>query len=1180
MNRRILLSIVLVLLLGWSDISWSQFAQRGAVEGTVFDPSGAVVPGVKITLLDMSQNQTRLSQSDETGHFEFDNLPAGEYQLTASLQGFQTAKSEAITVNIGAISNYSFTLRTGSVQQSVTVTDQPAGLETDQVSVDTNVSQTQVENLPLNGRNFTSLAALAPGVATTPQQNINPGGTYSVGAMFAMGGTFYTIGGAFQGSRDNGFYLNGVNISDAWDSSISYEPSAEALSTGTLAVTDFSAANGHDVSTLTMQTKGGSSRFHGEAFEFLENDDLNALNPLDKAYSETLLGTPAVKPTLRRNQFGGNLGGPVHIPKLLPNLGKKLFFFANYENFIERDGSEPQYTSVPSAAERTGDFSELLTGPAPLQLYNPFYTTYDANGYSSRPPIAGNRLDLATRPDGSPVFDSDSTGILKLWPEPNISNTPSYEPNYYVPLFLGFSDYHIDTRFDATVSAKDSVFVTWSRSVGANDNNGGITPPQLYVVNNQDTSSLVTVNYAHVFTPRITNEFIFGWGHAVLTGQTPGEISWLNSNSNPMNNLFQNTGTGITQGVMAVNVYDYASPGFDELGGIGSKSLQFSDNLDWTLRRHSVAVGLNYLRKSSGGGYDISRFVTFGQGSYWDGFPREEFSSGGYDQNYDGGDGIADLVMGLPQDLHQPYLFAGYTPPAPLTWNLFPYWGMYANDKFHVTPKLMVSGGVRYDLSIPMFNDLNQCCVVYSPTSDGGVLKLAGYAPGVPQHYLTTPKNDFAPRFSFAYSPTAKYTFRGGYGIFFDAGGTQMSAIQNDMLGSPSGYETGSDVNNVTAGAPSDTPAVNLSQILQAQTTIPLGEFPVSTGPGQGYFGDGQLTTVSYMDQKSTPLPYYQRYILDVQRELTPHDILTVSYNGVQGRKGTNEMNINLPPYATGWSTQNAFDAARPNNVGRFGDIYVLRPNLNSHYNAGIVQYRHDVTKGLQIMANYTVGKTVSDYPWANTISENGEWGGAGGFQYSNLFNRGETTFSHRQRFVYSWIWSPQYGRTWMAWAKAALTGWGISGIGTLESGDVFTIVNNETTAADYAGNDELLVSGNPNLSHGDKTFARQFDTSKFSLPPNGVRGNSGLGTIRGPGQDNVDLSLAKTFPLYDALHLEFRADAFNALNHTQWNAVQTTYPNGNFPYGDAANYGNIPFGQVAGAREARIGQMAVKVVF
>ncbi len=207
---------------------------------------------------------------------------------------------------------------------------------------------------------------------------------------------------------------------------------------------------------------------------------------------------------------------------------------------------------------------------------------------------------------------------------------------------------------------------------------------------------------------------------------------------------------------------------------------------------------------------------------------------------------------------------------------------------------------------------------------------------------------------------------------------------------------------------------------------------------------------------------------------------------------------------------------------------------------------------------NLTAGqcKTVSDYPWSNTLGANGSPGAGGGrIQYPNLFDRGETTGSHRQRFVYRGIWSPQYGGNWPHWAKMTLTGWRISGIATLESGDALTVTNGGpgtpcpasdagtatcpsgcgSSAQDGAGFDELNVSGNPNdIGHWSKTAYRQFDTSKFSVPPMNVRGNSGLGTVRGPGQNNLDLSLAKTFSIYENLHLEFRGDAFNALNHTQ----------------------------------------------
>jgi hypothetical protein len=1008
-------------------------------------------------------------------------------------------------------------------------------------------------------------------VSTSPQLNINPGGTFSVGAQFASGGVAFTTGGLTEGSRDNGFYVNGVNINDNYESSISYEPSAEALAQGTIQVADFSAANGHDISTLTMQTKGGSNQFHGEAFEFLENDAMNAVNPFDKAESESLLGTPAVKPTLRRNQFGGNLGGPVLIPKLLPGLREKAFFFANYEEFTESDGSEPVYTSVPSVAERTGDFSELLGGPTPMQLYNPFDTTYDANGYSSRPAVANNRLDLATRPDGSPLIDPGSAALLSLYPQPNISGTPSYLPNFQTTQQLGFSVYHLDTRFDAHVTGKDSIFVTWSRSHGTNDNSGNLPPSQLYIGDIDDRANLVTVNYAHVFAANLTNEFIFGTGDSALQTLTPAEIAYFNGDSNPFNKIFQNTGSGLTHGVLALDVYNYASPGQNEVFRAENEAFQVSDNLDWVKNRHTLAFGMNYFRKREYD-WDFVRFVSFGEGSYEDGFPRQEFSSGGYDQNYDGGDGMADLAMGLPQIIHQRYNFTGGDPTAPEVNVIFPYWGFYVNDRFQASPKLTISAGLRYDLSIPPYDSNNLCCARYDATSDGGIVQLPGITPGVSR--LSSQRVDIAPRLSIAYNATEKTVVRAGYGLFFDSGATQIASQMETATNAMPGYFVGDEISNVTQGVSSDTPALNLSNIFQSAPSLALGQYPVSTGPGEGYFGDGMLQTIYYSDQKSTPLPYYQRYLMDVQRQLSSNNTFTISYVGSQGRKGLNYVNINLPAYATGWPTLNAFDAARPNNAGRFGDIYVQRPNLNSYYNAGILQFQHVFHHGVQFMSNYTYGKTVSQYPVLNALGANGE-GGYNGFQYPNIFNRGESTLSHRHRFVYSGIWQPVYGTGWSTWAKVPLTGWRISGIGTLESGDADTVVNVETSANDYAGLDELNVSGDPNLSHGDKTLAEQFNVAAFSAPPNGVRGNSGLGTVRGPGQDNLDLSVAKTFPIVERFHAEFRTDAFNALNHTQWNAIQTTYP-----YASVGNYGNIPFGSAAGAREARILQVALKLQF
>lgn len=1194
--------LVTLLLLIFAFPALAQFAQRGGLAGTVFDSSGAVVPGAQVTLLDLAQKQNRQIVADSAGHFEFDNLTAGQYQVTASHPGFKTETSQAVSVNIGTVATYDFKLQTGSVSETVTVSAESGGLDTNQVSVNTDISTRQMEDLPLNGRNFTAIAALAPGIATYPQANINPGGTYSVGAMFAMGGTQFTTGGSFEGSRDNGYYVNGVNINDNYESYISYEPSAEALGTGTVQVANFSAAVGHDIAALTMQTKGGSSQFHGEAYDFMENTDLNATNPYDKLV-QAITATPFTKPTLIRNQFGGNLGGPVYIPKLLPRLRNKVFFFGNYENFIEHDGNQLVTASVPSAAERAGDFSELLgSNPDPVQLYNPFYTTYDASGNSSRPAIPNNRLDLATRSDGSPLIDPASAPIIKaLWPLPNVANVPSNETNYVAYQTPGISNYHIDTRFDARIDANDSVFVTWSTQKGSTTLTGGIPPGQLHDFPVQDNGYLVTANYVHIFTPRLTNEFIFGAGDSALVTLSSGEGSYLNSGSNPLNMLLQNTGSGFTRGVLGVFAGNYAAAGTGEVFRAENESYQLSDNLDWTKGRHTLSFGMNYFRKSEID-WDVQRQVYFGASS-GNGFgsnPENAFSSSGSALGYVGGDSMADLEMGIPSDLWVRYTISGGNATSPNYDIIFPNWGFYVNDQFRMSPKLTLSAGLRYELSIPGYTpnpSIAPCCAIYTPTPDGGILEYPGIATGLPEHYLSAPRTDFAPRVSVTYSFSPRTVVRAGYGIFYDTGATQVSTALGYLI-----YGTSAAVNynvdNTTLGIPVDTPSLTLANVFPVPLTTTLGSFPLPTGKGEGYDGDGQFAEITYYDQKSMPLPYYQRMLLDVQQQVGTHDVVTLSYAGVQGRKGTNEINMNLPPYQTGWTYGGgngdpAFDAARPNNAGRFGDIYVVRPNLNSFYNALIAQYQHQFSKGFQLLSNYTWGKTVSDYPWSNTLGANGSPGaGGGGFQYPNLFDRGEATGSHRQRFVYSGIWSPQYGGNWARWARVPLTGWRISGIGTLESGDALTVMNGGpatpcpatdagtsvcptgygSSAQDGAGFDELFVSGNPNdLGHFNKTAFRQFDTSKFSVPPMNVRGNSGLGTVRGPGQNNVDLSLAKTFPLGERFHLDFRGDAFNAFNHTQWTGVNTTYPSGSSQF---------PFGMVNGAREARIGQVAAKLVF
>lgn len=286
-----------------------------------------------VTLTDLDQQKAATTQTNGSGQYTFTQLNIGHYQVSVNQPGFQKAVSNTIELTTQQNAKFDFTLLPGTTSQTVEVTSAEPLIEADRASVDQNVDFQQIQSLPISGRNYTSLAALAPAVATTPLPNVNPGGTYNVGATHASGGTQFAVGGQFEGvPPDNGYYYNGVNATENYQGGISYAPSPDALSEARIAVSDFSAATGHDISNFEISTRSGTTQFHGQAYDYLENDILNAGNPYDEA-----VGLSA-KPTLRRNQFGGGLGGPVIIPKLYNKLKDRAFFFGNWEQWEERDG--------------------------------------------------------------------------------------------------------------------------------------------------------------------------------------------------------------------------------------------------------------------------------------------------------------------------------------------------------------------------------------------------------------------------------------------------------------------------------------------------------------------------------------------------------------------------------------------------------------------------------------------------------------------------------------------------------------------------------------------------------------------------------------------------------------------------------------------------------------------------
>ena len=719
----------------------------------------------------------------------------------------------------------------------------------------------------MNGRNWTSLTELTPGVSTSPRVNINLGGTFEVGASYTSGGADYTAGGNAEGSRDNGYYVNGVNANENYESGSSFQPSAEAIGEVKVGVADFSAEYGRDFTNLNATTKAGTNTFHGEVYDFFENDALNALVPFNRAQG---LFT---KSAFRFNQFGGGLGGPVYIPKIL-NLKNRAFFFVNYERNPHSLTGPNNLAIVPSNLQLQGNFGEDCTGPINSGTFN------STTGICSVPagqlynPYTGNAIpfnNLVTAGLFNPATETAQiSAIANLFPAANLTPTADNSgANYQYSSRQAVNPYHWDSRFDYRISSKDSVFVAWSQYKGIPNNAGGLVPNLMQEnADVSDKSHVVTIDEAHVFSPHLTNEFIFAIGSGALLTLSPSELSYVNSSANPFNSIFANTGTvaGGNTGIMSLDIFNYGpqfsqpSIGFNEYFLASNNSRQFSDNVIWIRGHHTLTFGFNYLRKGEED-FDNVRYVSFGcapfSGAYCGAGPQLFTSSQGA-----GGDAFAEVLLGLPTVIHQRYSYTSGGPFAPEPNVVIPYYAGYVNDKFKVTQRLTVSYGLRYELPLPIFATNNACCALYQPATD--TLAIPGIAPDLSQHYAPAPKHDFAPRLSLAMKVRPTLVVRAGYGLYYNSGASQISnALSGALYGGVPGGFVGDEIDNATPQTAS------LSQIFPSSPQVALGTYPVSTGPGQGYYGAGLYQTVIEADQKSFRTPYIHRYLLDIQQEVS-----------------------------------------------------------------------------------------------------------------------------------------------------------------------------------------------------------------------------------------------------------------------------------------------------------------------
>jgi hypothetical protein len=689
--------------------------------GAVVDSSGAAVVGVKVTASSLATNIQRETITDQAGNYTLPSLPAGDYRVTATHEGFQVQRIDKVTLQVEQSARLDFTLKIGNVTETIEVNASAVVLQTENASVGTVIDGGKIVDLPLNGRNFIQLAQLIPGVqAGTPGSITVRRGRGSVGQTDAAYGS---TAASANGSRDtaNRFYLDGVEVMDYDAMTYSFSPSVDSLAEFKVQTSTYSAEyGGAPGGQVNMITKSGSNQYHGTLWEFNRNDQLT------QSY-DAIAQKSVTSPRLNRNQFGANFGGPVWIPKAYKGTDKTFFFF-NWESGYAAQGASPSYRIVPTVAQRNGDFRGLVDSKGnPITLKDPL-------GIG----IVGNQVPKS-------LLSPQTQAFLNYEPLPNTSNGVF---NYLTAAQSAVSwQKNFTGRVDHSLSARNLI----SGRYTFNDTYEAGTPIWGHDQrNNLGRTQNVEASWTWTIRPTLVNEARGGWhrfNEAEVFGTTNdanydvvGKMGLPLVSRLPEEYGPPSISVSGPDGVF--NMYDLQR----QIGPrIRSNSIMpFTDTLSWQKGRHFFKFGgeLDY------------RGVTFGQARA----PRGQFT---FDGTYTGS-AVADFMLG--------YIRSDNINPTHTNTDLYDYWfAGFVNDEWKATPRLTLTFGLRYDYFQRYKQKDDKFVDIYlngfAITGNAVTTQSSPYG----RELLAPDRNNFGPRFGLAWRPpiAGETVIRAGYGIYY-----------------------------------------------------------------------------------------------------------------------------------------------------------------------------------------------------------------------------------------------------------------------------------------------------------------------------------------------------------------------------------------------------------------------------
>ena len=1124
----------------------------GSIFGTVRDNSQAIVAGAHVVATNTATNLTKETTSGSDGEYRLLALPPGTYSVQASAPGFQDFITKDIDVKVNDRLRIDVVLQVGSLKQTVSVEANAAQVETENTQLGNVIETKKLLSLPLNGRSYIDLLGLQAGVVPVTsgsiQQDRPVSGGLSAGNVSVNG----------QRETANAFLVNGSDVSEGRNLGAGAIPNLDSIAEFRLITNSFDAEYGRfSGSVMNAITKSGTNGFHGAAFEFLRNDQLDARNFFDPTKSE-----------LRRNQFGYAVGGPF--------WRNRLFWFTDYQGTRQVQGASTGLVAVPSVDQRNGNFG---TGAFVDANGNPTVVQGD---YWAQ--VLSQRLGY-TVTNGEPYNQVFPDGVIpmKAWSKPAIGILPYIPaPNQANGLYADASQKKTinDDKIGQRVDFNNGKTGTWSfyfhhdwsqvydpLAAASVPGFPAITPAHVY---------LSTLSNIKTFGPTVVNEFRASFFRTATTTTEPaGSFASLSS-------LGFVTGAG-TLGIIPsgpANFPQTVPPIYFNNFSIGVPTLttgqpdntwMFSDGLTKVWGRHSIKIGgeFRYLQ--------INERNTCA--------PNGDFTFSGLETGVD----FADFLLGAPTSYNQcsqQFLDSRTR-----------YGGAYVQDSFKVRPNLTLNLGLRWEVSMPWYDTQGKIETIVPgeqstqfPTAPTGWVVPGD--PGIPSTLAPTRYNNFAPRVGLAYSPSfddgflrkltggpGKTSIRAAYGIYYTA--IEDLNLFYEVGDAPFGLYWVSPVPPMF-----DQPFQTRSDGTSMGQRFPF-TFPTPGSPANKNLDYSTYLPISYSPGYSinNRLPYAEHYNFSIQRELSTNTVLTLAYVGTQGHRliaqydanpGNAALCLQLIQQGATPTCGPGLEGATftlPNGSQVLGTRTELGPNFgqgnsytanisNSNYNALEVTVERragDIT----FLAAYTYSKAIDD------SSGFGDWVNFTNFRLS----RSLSSFDLTHNFVVSYNWALPFKRIFGHAPTRLVNGWNIVGITrattglpiTLSEGglDISLVGSPNTDTPNIVGPVKTQDAHNPG-PNGPNTY---FLPDAFAAQPLGTFGDANRRFFHGPGIFNTDFALLKSTAITEKTAVEFRAEFFNIFNHTQF-----LNPSGNFS--------SSLFGVVTSARDPRIGQMSLKFVF